>query len=158
MASKLTFEDFYILLEDVQGVKTKAHRKSIMGDSSSTLRRKSVPVLRGELLTSVSQEFDDVVTHRDTGKPTHTFHSNKDPHVTLCSGEADTLVSLVNDKELQLLEAIEEPSDRFSVFSEPNKLTWGGSLKKGDQVYVKIPMPSTTVPTWSMALVQYVGQ
>ena len=159
MASKSTCEDYYILLEDAQGVNSKTFRKSIRLRGSSSLRHRSrsVLVLHGELLTSISQEIDDIVTNKDTGKPTRTFRSIKDPHVTLCSREADIYVSPVNEKELHLLEAIEGPSDRFSVFSEPSKLTWGGSLKKGDQVYVKIPMPNTTVPTWSMALVQYAG-
>ena len=147
MASNLTSEHSYILLESTRGMKTRTNRRG-------TLKYKSV--FRGELLTSMSLE-DVVVYHGLAEEPAHNFRSKRDPRVTLYGGESNEYVAPVSGKELQLLEAIEKTSDRFAVFSEPNKLTWGSSLKKGDEVYVKIPTLSTKVPTWSMALVQYAG-
>ena len=112
---------------------------------------KPVQVLRGELLTQIPRQ--EWFTRND-GRPLHNFRSTKDPSVTLYGGEDDEYVSPINGRDLHLLEAIEKPWDRFSVFSEDSKLEWGSRLKKGDQVYVRLPTPA---PTWSASVVKHVG-
>ena len=126
----------YILTEDVHG--EKAPRKFKIGGHIGQLP-KHVHVLRGELLSSIPGR--EIVPRSDK-KPAHNFRSNKDPTVTLYGGEDNKYVSPLNGKDLELLEAIERPGDRFAEFSKTNKLEWGGRLDKGDQVNVKIQLPN----------------
>ncbi len=114
---------------------------------------KPVQVLRGELLTPIPLR-DRECSVRYDGRPPHNYRSTRDPSVTLYGGQDDEDVSPLNGRDLQLLEAIEKPCDRFAVFSEDSKLEWGGRLKNGDQVYVRLPTPA---PTWSAGAVRYVG-
>ena len=139
----------YILMEDVDGEKAPGKIGGLTGNLP-----KHVRVICGELLTSIPQR-ERVL--RNDGKPAHNYRSKKDPSVTLYGGEDGWLVAPLNSKDLELLEAIERPGDRFTEFSKPDKLEWGGSLGRGDQVYVKIPSPNVSVPVWSIGLVRYVG-
>ncbi len=143
MASRIQ-NYLYILMKDVQG--EKAPGKIILIEDP-----KPVQVLRGELLAQIPPREWSV--HND-GRPPHNFRSTKDPSVTLYGGEDDEYVSPLNGRDLQLLGAIEKLCDRYAVFSEDSKLEWGGRLKKGDQVYVRLPTPA---PTWSAGAVRYVG-
>ena len=147
--SRLADEYSYILMEDAQGEKAPGKIGGLIG-----LSPKSVQVLRGELFTSISRQE---MVPRNDGRHSHNFRSKKDPSVTLYGGEDYEYVSPVTGIDLELLEAIEKPGDRFAEFSELDKLEWGGSLGRGDQVYVKIPSPTPSVPTWSIGLVRYVG-
>ena len=140
----------YILMKDVQGEKAPGMFKAVLVGSAP----KHVQLLRGELLSSIPQRDRDKVPRND-GRPAHNFRSKKDPNVALYVD--DTNVAPAKGRELQLLEAIEKPYDRFTVFSIENRLEWGSSLRKGDQVFVKIPTPNTSVPTWSIGLVRYAG-
>ena len=149
MASRLTDLYSYILMMDVHGEKASGKIGGMFGYSP-----KRVQVLRGELLTSISRQY---IVPRSDRRPSHNFRSKRDPSVTLYGGEDDWYVAPLNGKDLELLEAIERPGDRFAEFSKPNKLEWGGSLGRGDQVYVKIPSPITSVPSWSVGLVKHVG-
>ena len=160
----------YVLMEDVQGEKAPGRFKTALKEALRGTRfqglgalaiptvtfapmGKHVQLLRGELLTPIPQR--DMLPRND-GRPAHNFRSKKDPSVTLHVCD-DANVAPAKGKEVQLLEAIERPYNRFTVFSIENRLEWGSSLGKGDQVFVKIPTPNTSVPTWSVGLVQYAG-
>ncbi|XP_064393270.1 uncharacterized protein LOC135340804 isoform X2 [Halichondria panicea] len=138
----------YMLMRDVYGEKAPVKIMSVSIGSP-----KPVQVLRGELLALI---YHRELAQRYEGRPPHNFRSTKDTSVTLYCGEDDQFdhVSPLNGIDLQLLKAIENPSDRFAVFSEDYKLEWGGKLKIGDQVYVRLPTPA---PTWSAGVVRYVG-
>ena len=137
----------YILMKDTHGEKA-------VGRIMSALRSgpKEVQILRGELLTLISPRE---VQPRNDEKPAHNYRLKKDPNVTVYCVEDD--VSPLSSDDLELLEAIQKPCDRFAVFSEDNKLEWGGKLKVGDRIYVKIPSDNSSVADWSIAVVQYVG-
>ncbi len=140
-------EYHYILMKDVYGEKAPVKLMSVSIGSP-----KPVQVLRGELLApTTSQEWEQ----RSDGRPPHNFRTKKDPNVTLYNVEDD--LSPINGKDLQLLEAIDKSCDRYAVFSEGNKLEWGGKLKRGDQVYVRLPGDNASAPTWSAGVVRYVG-
>ena len=115
--------------------------------------RSHVMVLRGELFTVIP----DTELQKKYERPAHNFRLKKDSKVTIYCGEGDTCVAPLSGEEIELLEAIQSPSARFTVFSEEGKLEWGGKLKEGDQVYVSIP-GRTIMPDWSIAVVQYVGE
>ena len=143
MAGTSVYSFSYILMKDTHG--EKANNKII-----SILRSgpKQVQVLLGELLTLISHR--EIQTRND-GKPAHNYRLKKDPNVTLYC-EDDDVAPLSRDN-MELLEAIQKPWARFAVFSEDNKLEWGGrKLKKGSLVYVKLH-----TGIWSFAVVQYVG-
>ena len=148
-SARLGSQYSYILMVDVHGEKAPGKIGGLIGSSP-----KLVAVLRGELLASISRQE---IVPRSDGRPSPNFRSKRDPSVTLYGGEDDEYVSPVNDRDLELLEAIERPGDRFAEFSKPNKLEWGGSLGRGDQVYVRIPSPNASVPIWSIGIVKYVG-
>ena len=119
---------------------------------------KPVQVLQGELLAQIPPQIPrrEKAARKD-GRPPHNYRSTKDSSVTLYGGEDDEYVSPLNGRDLQLLEAIEKPCDRFAVFSEDSKLEWGGKLKRGDHVYVKLPGDNASAPTWSAGVVRHVG-
>ena len=146
MASRLTDSYSYILMKDVHGEKAPGKIGGLIGNSP-----KHVQVLCGELLTSIPRQ--DTVPRSD-GRPSPYFHSKRDPSVRLYGGEDDVYVAPLNGKELKLLIAIERPGDRFAEFSKPNKLDWGGSLRIGDHVNVKIPSSDAA---WSTGIVRYAG-
>ena len=137
----------YILLKDTQGEKAARKIMSAFGSGSKT-----VQVLRGELFTLIPRRE---VQPRNDEKPAHNYRLKKDSSVTLYCGEDD--LAPLNKDDLELLEAIQKPFNRFVVFSDDYKLEWGGKLKMGDRVYVKIPSHNSSVPEWSIAVVQYVG-
>ena len=151
MATRSTDGYSYILKVNVLGEKAPGKIGGLFG-----LSAKPVLLYCGELLTSISRQ--EIVPRSDR-KPGHNFRSKKDPSVTLYmyGGEDDEYVAPVTGKDLELLEAIEGPQDRFAEFSKTDKLEWGGSLDKGDEVYVKVQSPNTSAPTWSLGLVRYAG-
>ena len=129
----------YILMKDVYGEKAPGKIMSVLAGS------KPVQVLRGELLTQIHHRE---LVQRNDGRPPHNFCSTKDPSVTLYGGQDDYYVFPLNSRDLQLLGAIEKPCDRFAVFSEDSKLEWGSRLKRGDQVYVRLPGDKTSARTY----------
>ena len=150
MATQVTTGYSYILMDDVEGEKATGKLLAVLGRGP-----KPVQMLIGELLDSIPSR--ERVSRKD-GTPAHNFRSRSDPTVTLYGGEDDEYVCPLNHKETQILEAIENRVERFLVFTrEENKLEWGSSLSKGDQVYVKVPSPDTGSFIWSAALVKYAG-
>ena len=152
MATQRTIGHSYILIDDVEGEKATGKVMAALGRGP-----KPVQVLLGELLDPIPPR--ERVPRKD-GTPTHNARSRSDPTVTLYSGdpEDDKYVHPLDLKETQILEAIENRVERFFVFArEENKLKWGSSLNKGDQVYVKIPSPDASSFVWSVALVKYAG-
>ena len=148
LATKHRLDYSYILMKDVFAEKA-------VGSS----RPKTVPLERGELLTSVHIPAPPLNSQnrasRKFGKPTPNFCSKKDPSITWY-GEDQDVIPLVG-KESQLLEGIENLSDRYGVFRD-EKLDWGCGLQTGAQVYVMIPSSNPLkVFTWSKACVQYIG-
>ncbi len=138
----------YILMIDVYGEKAPGKIMAVLGGP------KPVQVLRGELL-----EFNQERTARKVkdGRSPHNLRSTKDPSITLYGGEDDAYVSPLNGRDLQLLEAIEKPYDRFAVFAEDSKLEWGAKLKIDDQINVRLPGDTTSAPTWSAGVVRHAG-
>ncbi len=151
MASRIR-DYLYILMKDVQG--EKAPGKIILIEGPKPVR-----VLRGELLAEIPRQDQEWLVHDDGRPPPHNFRSTRDPSVTLYGGQDDEFdhVSPLNGRGLQLLEAIEKLCDRFAVFSEDGKLEWGGKLKRGDQVHVRLPGDNPSAPTWSAGVVRHVG-
>ena len=119
----------YVLMKDVQAVKQSSGFKKMIG-----LREFSVVnVHRGELLIQIPEN-----ERQQCGDgPLLNYRLFKDPNILLYSGEEN--VSPLGEHDFQLLEAIASTNDRFTVFSHPDKLDWGASLRKGSRVFVKIP-------------------
>ena len=130
----------YLLMEDTHGEKA-------VGKFMSVLRGvpKLVPVLRGELLSSVSEAQEKTK-----------YCLRKDPSITMHLDAYSVTPLDDSETHVQLLEAIEKPSDRFSVFAY--KLEWGCKLRVGNQVNVRIPNENSSMPIWSLAVVKYVGE
>ncbi len=152
MASKIP-DYLYILMKDIQGEKALGKLMAVLS-APFIGGPKPIQVLRGELLTQIPPQEWLV---RNDGRPPHNYRTKRDPSVTLYGGEDNDHVIPLNGRDLQLLEAIEKPYDRFAVFSEDSKLEWGGRLKRGDQVYVKLPGDNASAHTWSVSVVRHVG-
>ena len=147
----------YILIENVPGEKAPSPGTGMLATLWPTWGGgpNRVPLSRGELLASIPVTKRAL---RSDGKPAHNYRLKTNSDVTLYGGENDECVAPVKEgKKLSLLEGIEKPCDRFAVFSEEGKLEWGSNLKKGDQVYVKVPTPNRHIPNWSLAVVKYAG-
>ena len=142
----------YILMKDTQGEKAAGKIMTVFGSGS-----KPFQVLRGELLTLIP--FKELKP-RSGGKPAHRFCLKKDLSVTLLTygAQDDPDVAPLGTLDTELLEAIPTVYERFATFCEELKLEWGGKLKTGDQVYVKMPSPNSSTPDWSIAVIQYVGE
>lgn len=136
---------YCILMKDTPGEKPPGLLKKIFGITNNTL------LLCGELLRSTP--LSESQSRSDEVQPKYSLE--KDSTVTLFAVEDD--VSPLNIDEYHLLKAIEYPSDRFRVFSDPQWMKWGDSLKIGSLVYVCLPAPSASEPTWSIAIVLYRG-
>lgn len=133
----------YILTKDAPGEKP---RPAVLALFTKKPRRLQIP--RGELISP-----------RDTRHPANGgFRLKRDPSVTLHGSEDGADLSPLDSVRSELLEAIPHPSDRFAIFSEESKLDWGEKLRCGDQVYVKLPASRPGAPTWTPALVRYVGK
>ncbi|XP_064385808.1 ubiquitin carboxyl-terminal hydrolase CYLD-like isoform X3 [Halichondria panicea] len=143
MARAITPDYLFLLRKETQGEEAPGMFWWLMYSPQP------VQVVQGELLALIPPQE---MTTRYDKTPPHNFRTKKNPSVTLYSIKDD--VSPVYGKELQLLEAIKKPCDRFTVLTEDNKLEWGGRLKIGDQVYVRLP---TSAPTWSAGVLRHVG-
>ena len=137
-------EEHYLLMRDTPGEKAPGTLKKIVG-LTNTKR-----VLRGELLRPIPREREP---RADVVQPNYSVE--RDPAITLFAVEDD--ISPLNIDDYHLLKPIESPSDRFRVFSDPQWLEWGAKLKIGALVYVRLPSPNTSVPTWSRGIVRYKG-
>jgi hypothetical protein len=137
-------EEHYLLMKDTPGEKTPGTFKKIVG---ITIQKR---VLRGELLSPIPREKE---ARPDVVQPNYSVE--REPAITLFAVEDD--ISPLNIDDYYLLKAIESPSDRFQVFSDPQWLEWGANLKVGDMVYVCLPRHSTSVPTWSKVIIRYKG-
>ena len=137
-------EEHYLLMKDTSGEKAPGTLKKIVG-MTNTKR-----VLRGELLNPIPREKDP---RSDVVQPNYSVE--KDPAITLFVVDDD--ISPLNIDDYYLLKAIDTPSDRFRVFSHPHWLEWGANLKVGNMVYVRLPSPNESAPTWSHAIVRYKG-
>ena len=71
--------------------------------------------------------------------------------------EADKVAPL--DRELcSLLEANPSPKARMAVFMTAGWLDWGVAVKKGDKVYIRVPMKDNAEGCCSTAIVHCVGR
>ena len=134
-------EEHYLLMRDTPGEKAPGTFKKIVGMTNQKR------VLRGELLNPIPYEKEprsDVVQLN--------YSVERDPAITLFTGDDD--ISPLNIDDYYLLKAIDSPSDRFRVFSDPQWLEWGCNLKVGALVFVRLPK---SAPTWSHAIVRYIG-
>ena len=64
-------------------------------------------------------------------------------HCRLCymhplSASSDEVAPLT-EEECRVLDAIDSPDDRYTVYSTPGKLAWGVGLKVGDTVLARLP-------------------
>ena len=141
----------YILMKDTPGERPARKFMSVITGGS-----KQVMVLRGELLKFIPPKE---MQPRNVGKPAHNFRLKRDPNLTLYGGEDNVNVAPLNTRlNTELLGAIQDPFDRFAAFSEDGKLDWGGKLRKGNHVFVRMPCENSSVPDWSLAVVQYAGE
>ena len=119
----------YVLMKDVEAVKQSSGFKKMIGAGKFSV----VNVHRGELLIQIPEN-----ERQQCGDgPLLNYRLFKDPNILLYSGEEN--VSPLGEHDFKLLEAITSTNDRYTVFSHPDKLEWGASLRKGSRVYVKIP-------------------
>jgi hypothetical protein len=137
-------KEHYLLMRDTPGKKTPGTFKKIVGITNTKL------VLRGELLIPIPRE-KELCDRPDVPN----YIVERDPTTTLFAVEND--ISPLNIDDYFLLKAIDTPSDRFRVFSDPHWLEWGANLKVGNLVYVRLPSPNTLAPTWSKAIIRYKG-
>ena len=138
-------EEHYLLMRDTPGEMTPGTLKKIVGIINPKR------VLRGELLRSIP--IGEAQPRSDEVQPNYCVEKN--PAITLFAVEDN--ISPLNIDDYYLLKAIESPSDRFQVFSDPQWLEWGASLRIGSLVYVHLPSPNESVPTWSRAIIRYRG-
>ena len=139
-------EDHFILMKDAFGEKATGRLMKIVGINTSNKR-----ILRGEILKPIPQQ--EVHTRPNGSQPNYCL--DRDSSITL-HAEADDISPLGID-DYYLLNAINSTFDRFRVFSDPQWLEWGGRLKEGDQVFVRLPSPDISVSSWSCAVVRYKG-
>ena len=119
----------YVLLKDVEAMKQSSGFKKMIGVGKFSV----VNVHRGELLIQVPKN-----ERQQCGDgPLLNYCLFKDPNILLYSGEEN--VSPLGEHDFKLLEAITSTNDRYHVFSHPDKLYWGASLRQGSRVFVKIP-------------------
>jgi DNA helicase HerA-like ATPase len=137
-------EEHYLLMRDTPGEKTPGTFKKIVGITNQKR------VLRGELLRPIPREKE---ARPDVVQPNYSVE--RDPAITLFAAEDD--ISPLNIDDYHLLKAIDSATDRFRVFSDPHWLEWGENLKVGNLVYVRLPSPNESAPTWSHAIVRYRG-
>ena len=136
-------EEHYLLMRDTPGKKAPGTFKKIVGMTNTK------QVLRGELLRSFPCEKEP---QQDT---VQCYSVERDPAITLFAEDND--ISPLNIDDYYLLKAIDSPSDRFRAFADPQLLEWGAELKMGSLVYVRLPSPNESEPTWSHAIVRYKG-
>ena len=132
-------------MRDTPGEKAPGTFKKIVGMTNPKR------VLRGELLSPIPREKDP---RSDVVQPNYSVE--RDPAITLFAVDDDT--SPLNIDDYYLLKAIDSPTDRFRVFSDPQWLEWGANLKLGSVVYVRLPNPNESKPTWSHAIIRYKGR
>ena len=137
-------EEHYLLMKDTPGEKAPGTFKKIVGIANPKR------VLRGELLRPIPREKEP---RSDVVQPNYSVE--KDPAITLFVVDND--ISPLNIDDYYLLKAIDTPSDRFRVFSDPQWLEWGANLKTGSLVFVRLPSPNESAPTWSHAIIRYKG-
>jgi hypothetical protein len=129
-------------MRDTPGEKTPGTFKKIVGITNQKR------VLRGELLRPINRD-------KEPRPDVPNYSVEKEPAITLFAVEDN--ISPLNIDDYHLLKAIESPTDRFQVFSDPRWLEWGANLKYGSLVFVRLPSPNTSVPTWSHAIIRYKG-
>ena len=127
-------------MKDASGEKAAGALKKMIGFLTI-----SKLILRGELLKPIPVR--DIQTRTQPN-----FYLDRDPNITLQAVEDD--VAPLDIADYYLLCAIQSPYERFRVFSDPHWLEWGGGLKVGDEVYVRLPSPNTSVSMWSNAVVR----
>ena len=71
---------------------------------------------------------------------------------------AEDVAPILSSVMYYLLEAIENPEETFHVFTTSVWLFWGIDVKKGDIVYVRIPMKDRAEGCCSTACVRYIGR
>ena len=137
-------EEHYLLMRDTPGEKAPGTFKKMVGMTNQKR------VLRGELLRPIPREKEP---RSNIVQPNYSVE--KDPAITLFA--VDDNISPLNIDDYHLLKAIESPFDRWKVFSDPHWLEWGASLKLGSLVYVRLPSPNASEPTWSHVIIRYKG-
>eukprot|EP00731_Ephydatia_muelleri_P026538 Em0018g638a len=69
--------------------------------------------------------------------------------------ECENIAPLFSSVQYNLLKAIATAQERISVFATPGWLDWGGDVKKGDEVYIRVIKDG--IKCCSTAVVHYIG-
>ncbi len=77
-------------------------------------------------------------------KHRHRFYRGDRPSTIRCDNDGD--VAPLSEVECYLLDGILANASRYEVYSTPGKLEWGRSLKVGDTVLARLPVPNLI--TW----------
>ena len=69
--------------------------------------------------------------------------------------ECENIAPLFSSVQYNLLKAIATAQERISVFATPGWLDWGGDVKKGDEVYIRVIKDG--MECCSTAVICYIG-
>ncbi len=95
----------------------------------------------------------------------HTHWGLKSPETIRCDNDGD--VAPLSEVECDLLDGINSAAGRYEVYITPGKLEWGRSLKVGDTVLARLPVPLSTLlgPSdgelqhqYTTAIIRYYGK
>ena len=85
------------------------------------------------------------------------IHLNGNESTTMKFNTLADHVAPLGNKQYALLGAISTPSERLAVFETDGWMDWGEAVKKGDNVYIRVPMKDNIEGCCSTARVQYIG-
>ena len=133
----LEYDNSYILLKDLN-VETVSWSIHLINYSKTS----QADIPKGELLI----RNGDLVYVRGKEGTAFKYEADKDLHIAPLDVE-----------QCALLEAIPTPKARFSVFVTDGWMDWGVAVKKGDNVYIHVPMKDDVEGCCSTAIVHYIG-
>ena len=134
----LVYDDCYILLKDLN-VETVSWSIPIINYSKTS----QTDIPKGELLIRKG----NLVYVKGKVGPAFKYEADKDLHLAPLEVE-----------QCAFLEAIPTPKARFSVYVTDGWMDWGVAVKKGDKVYISVPMKGDIEGRCSTAIVHYIGR
>ena len=151
------FDKPYILLKDKEHAE-KATR--LLGvPLPRQIHTTPCRVLKGELVTAIPPE--DRVQQNDGLMPHNYRTLTKDSPATFYHDDEELDLSPLTPNDYDVLAGIKSTYARYQFFIEEGRLDWANKLKKGDKVFVEVPVEGggTTPGTGprASAVVRYVG-
>ena len=140
----------FILLIDVTGEERGgllSTAANVLAEGKTTRQRY---IARGELLFPIHEN-----TPQKDGKPPPNYRLAGDRNVTLYADEQ--AVCPLSPEEIDVLEGIKLPYERYKVFTAEGWLEWGASLRVGSAVFV-IVEGIGEAPVTTEVVIRYIGR